>query len=100
VAVLLSAGANVHAADSAGNTALAVTAEAGALETVRLLLQAGAAVNAASLDGTTPLQRAIAPRSVPPTHPGHAAVVAELLKAGAKASMADADGATPLHFAA
>jgi ankyrin repeat protein len=99
VAALLQAGADVNA-DCLRDTALALAAEAGALETVRQLLRAGAAVDAADGKGTTALHKAIAPRSVPTTHPGHAEVVAELLKAGAGTCVSNAAGITALHIAA
>ena len=89
---LLEAGANVHAKNEAGATALMFAAQDGHTEIVKVLLEKGADVDAKNKDGNTAL--ILAARN------GHAAVVEKLLKAGADVHDRNRFGQTALMFAA
>lgn len=89
---LLSAKANVNAAQPDGATALAWAVHLGQREMAHALIKAGANVNAADEHGETPLTLASAN--------GDGVLVQELLAAGAKADAARWNGETPLLLAA
>jgi len=79
-----------------GNTALAIAARHGNIDSLSALLNAGADANAAATrDGLTPLMQASA--SLDDRAPE---VIAELLAAGAKINVADKEGWTAMHHAA
>ena len=59
VRLLLAKGADAKVKDSGSETALALAAEAGDLESVRLLLNAGAEADEADRGGITPLHRSV-----------------------------------------
>lgn len=84
---LISEGANVHAQDIAGNTALHLASTQGDLATVRLLLDAGADIDSQNEDGRTPLMESVANN--------HAEASKLLIDAGAKTSSKDKSGNTP-----
>lgn len=89
---LLSAKADVNAADTDGSTALHWAAQREQAEIVDLLLAAGADVSASSRYNVTPLSLA--------AMSGNSAIVERLLKAGADANAASAEGQTALMTAA
>jgi uncharacterized protein len=89
---LLSAKADVNAAQPDGATALAWAVHLGQREMAHALIKAGANVNAADEHGETPLTLASAN--------GDGVLVQELLAAGAKADAARWNGETPLLLAA
>jgi ankyrin repeat protein len=96
---LLERGANIHARDKRGNTALIAAACECALATmnsdyeiVQILLQRGANPNARNHEGTTALMNAAAGF-------GHAAIVKLLLDAGANPSARNTKGRTALALA-
>lgn len=94
---LLAAGALTEPRDGRfGNTALAIAARHGNVDSVSALLNAGADVNArATSDGLTPLMQAAA--SLDDRAPE---VIGELLAAGADTGAVDTDGWSALHHAA
>lgn len=73
VARLVAAGVNIHAVNSAGDTALMVAASRGRLAVVNALLAQGADLQASARDGATALTLA--------ARCGHAAVVEALCAA-------------------
>lgn len=85
IETLLMAGADVHARNNLGQTALH---RACTPKTIRLLIEAGADVNARANDGSTPLHYSKSPESVE-----------ALLRAGANPNARNAIGITPLHLA-
>ena len=89
---LLSAKADVNAAQPDGATALAWAVHLGQREMAHALIKAGANVNAADEHGETPLTLASAN--------GDGVLVQKLLAAGAKADAARWNGETPLLLAA
>jgi ankyrin repeat protein len=89
---LLSAKADVNAAQPDGATALAWAVHLGQREMANALIKAGANVNAADEHGETPLTLASAN--------GDGVLVQKLLAAGAKADAARWNGETPLLLAA
>jgi uncharacterized protein len=89
---LLSARADVNAAQPDGATALAWAVHLGQREMADALIKAGANVNAADEHGDTPLTLASAN--------GDGVLVQKLLAAGAKADAARWNGETPLLLAA
>ena len=92
VRLLLEAGADKHAVDTEGDTALSAAAQEGHLEVVRMLLEAGADKEAALTDGATALHFA--------AQDGHFEVVRLLLEAGADKDAATFHGSRALHLAA
>ena len=79
-----------------GNTALAIAARHGNIDSLSALLNAGADVNAAaSRDGVTPLMQAAASSDERAPE-----VIAELLAAGANWDALDAEGWSAMHHAA
>lgn len=88
VAKLLKAGADVNATGDYGNSALAVAAENGHEEIVKLLLENHALVDAREAGGTTPLMWAAS-----------ADIVELLLHAGADINAVDRDGRSVLYHA-
>jgi acyl-CoA-binding protein len=78
---------SINHADSSGQTALHLAADAGNLSCVKLLVEHGANVNAADRDGISILQAAVIA--------GHADTVIYLLQKGADPDQADRDGDTP-----
>lgn len=89
VAKLLKAGADVNATGDYANSALAVAAENGHEEIVKLLLENHALVDAREAGGTTPLMWA-----------STADIVELLLRAGADINAIDREGRAALHHAA
>ena len=85
---LLTAGAEVDAANRNGGTALMFAAKAGSLPTVEALLERGADVTAEAVTGWTALTLAAAK--------GHSEVAARLAEAGGRVNHLDAYGWTPL----
>lgn len=112
IALLLTAGADIHAVDSHGRTALHAAAQFGfehsdSLRARRLfdaLLSRGAEINQADREGKTPLLLLLGAQLRPgssdcdATHIG--ALVPLLLDAGAKVEHADQRGVTALHACA
>lgn len=94
VRALLTAGADVNAAQGDGMTALHWAARNGDAREAQMLLYAGARIGAVTRDGNyTPLHLA--------TQAGHPAVVKALIEAGADVNaVTTSGGAAPLHFAA
>jgi ankyrin repeat protein len=92
LALLLRHGADVHAVDTAGATALHLAAGNNNTGAVQLLLQHGATVDALHSSGVTPLVMAAAE--------GDVRCVQALLDAGADVSTTSATGWTVLHSAA
>ncbi len=91
VRLLLTAGADVHATNSQGRSALFQAADQGHAQIVVLLARAGAAVDTAALFGQTALHIA--------AWQGHHAVVLALLASGARLDLRDDAGMTPLALA-
>ena len=94
LSLLITAGADVNAADEEGCTPLSCAADAGRSECVKLLLAApGIDVNKEDKDGWTPLHYAACW--------GHSECVKLLLAApGIDVNMANKNGQTPLYWAA
>jgi ankyrin repeat protein len=93
IRLLLDRGADLHARDSFGLTALGHAAQSEP-ETVSLLLDRGAEVNARSHTGLSPLMLAANSAGA------NLKVISLLLAAGAEVNAADNDGFTPLIWAA
>ena len=91
MAMLLTAGADVHARNRRGATALTWALSDPAK--VRLLVERGAAVNDKTSEGRVPLHIAA-------QQPGGAEVLELLLAGGANPNVADVAGMTPVHIAA
>lgn len=91
VGLLLLNRATTDAVDEAGRSALLLASEDGSLASVMTLLEAGADPNRRSLNGETPLGRAVIG--------AHARVAARLLEAGADVNALAANGQTPLIIA-
>lgn len=89
--VLLLKGADVHAHDNSGNTALHGVARCTGHWLVYLLLSAGARVDAANHEGSTALHVAC--------KEGNLAVAKCLMRHGASPELANAHGQTPLEVA-
>lgn len=87
---LLSKGANVHATDSIGRTALHEAAQMGNVLAVRSLLRNGANVDQTTKNGLTPLHASMASIIVSPE------TIETLLKSGAEINAQTKDGRTPL----
>jgi len=87
---LLAKGADVHARDKDGATALMIASAKGYWEVVGQLLAKGADVNAQDKDGETALMRASAA--------GHSEVVGQLLAKGADVHAQNRAGATALSY--
>ncbi len=92
VRVLLSAGANVHAKNKYGRTAILAIREQTTAEVVWTLVSAGAKINRKDANGNTPLLIA--------TIAGNAPVVQALIEAGAKVNAKNEGGKTALMRAA
>jgi uncharacterized protein len=92
VNALLDRGADVHAAEADGTTALHWAAQLDDAATVTLLLEAGADPSAANRFNVTPLELA--------ANNGNGDVVGQLLSAGADANARSREGQTPLMSAA
>src|SRR5215203_4280653 len=97
---LLEAGADVHAADKNGVTALHHAVRFRSPEAVKTLLERGANVNqACRRNGSTPLHRAVTQTGAPGTKGKSESakeIVKLLLAAGADPSIANKSGRTPL----
>ncbi|MBK5291648.1 MAG: ankyrin repeat domain-containing protein [Acidobacteriia bacterium] len=125
LAMLLEAGANPNARDTAGMVPLHLAAVGGNAAAIKVLLAAGAKPAEAALNGTTPLMQAVAARCGDcvrllidkgadakavtkrnvsalgmAAYWGDPAVVKLLIEKGAPVNLVDADGYTPLKFAA
>jgi len=100
---LLKAGADIHAADKNGVTALHHAVRFRSPAAVRVLIEHGADVNrACRRNGSTPLHRAATQTGAPGTAGrGRAAIeiVRLLLDAGADPSMANKSGKRPVDYA-
>ncbi|RMJ27373.1 Ankyrin repeat protein [Aspergillus sp. HF37] len=92
VRFFLDRGADPHAEDSNGNTALSLWAEAGCVEPLQALLAAGARADAQNNDGRTPLSLAAGR--------GCLEAVKTLVAFGAEVDLPDQAGRTPLSWAA
>ena len=90
--LLLERGADVHAQDGGGTTAVYIGAEFGNVEMIVALAAAGGDVNAADDDGFTPVFIA--------AQEGHVETVRVLAELGACVKVPTNDGATPVHVAA
>ncbi len=97
-----------YSGKAGGSTPLIFAAQAGDLESVRMLVAAGADVNEAGADGTTPLLASLynwsqagmqVGKVVPMRFAPNVAVANLLLDHGAKVSVSDRAGYTPLHGA-
>lgn len=91
VRTLLSASANVNAANKLGNTALMLAADNGHLAVARLLIAAGAEINAANKSGFTALMNA--------ADQGDLSMVETLVIAGADVNARSKVDYTALHMA-
>jgi ankyrin repeat protein len=93
VAYLLQKGADVHGGPNNINTALplALAANSGCVESIKLLLAAGADVNRRTKYTVTPLHTA--------THNNHLECMKLLLQHGADVNAVVNNGVTPLHWA-
>ena len=91
VQLLVSAGAELNFGQFEGS-ALAMAAERGHTETLKVLLDCGAAVNKPSYDKSTPLMHACSSKRF--------SCVVELLKRGANVNSTDMYRKTPLMYAA
>ena len=127
VKLFLSAGIDVHATNSSGETALHIAANNDDAETIAMLLKAGADINAKDERGKTPLLDAVTNgygglKATPPliaagadlktrykygnsilfeaANSDAAAPVQALIKAGAELDAANENGETPLFYAA
>lgn len=89
---MIAHGADVHARDGCGDTALHAAGSQADPEIVELLLRAGADVNARGPNGTPPLMTAVCF--------GHAPVIQALIRAGADVNAANGAGLAALHVAA
>lgn len=98
--LLLAAGADANAANRRSATALHYTCDprpaggpdaSAQVAVIRALIDAGARVDAATMDGVTPLHRAVRARSP--------AAVRALLEHGATVRAMSKQGSTPLHIA-
>lgn len=89
---LISAGADVDAADASGLTPLMCASRQGHEAIIRLLLEAGAMLELRDQEGYTALMFA--------ANRGQTAVTGILLAAGADVNAAASDGSTPVMFAA
>lgn len=85
-------GANVHAQDNAGSTALFYAARSGNLRAAEILLQRGAKVNHANKGDVTAMMIAAAT--------GHIPIIELLHRNDANSQLADLSGNTALHHAA
>jgi ankyrin repeat protein len=101
---LLASGADVHATDRNGVTALHHAVRFRNPMAVRVLIEHGADVNrACRKSGSTPLHRAVIPTGAPGTAGKQAEareIVALLLAAGADPSLRNKHGKTPGDYAA
>ena len=88
---LVKYGADVHAADSSGSTALQHAAMLGKTGSIDLLVECGAEVDSADLDGCTALHWA--------SMEGNSEAIVTLLRHGADIDAIDNEGRTPLHRA-
>eukprot|EP00903_Cladosiphon_okamuranus_P006770 g6602.t1 len=88
---LVEHGADVHATDSSGSTALQHAAMLGKTGSIDLLVECGAEVDSADLDGSTALHWA--------SMEGNSEAIVTLLRHGADIDAVDNDGRTPLHRA-
>lgn len=88
---LIEHGADVHAADSSGSTALLHAAMLGKTGCIDLLVEHGAEVDSVDLDGCTALHWA--------SMEGNSEAIVSLLRHGADIDAVDNEGRTPLHRA-
>ena len=88
---ILQKGADVHASDRSGSTALFLAAESGQEAAVKILLDAGAKADATNVANSTPLHRA--------AQQGHLAVARLLMEAGANPLAKKRSDITPLQLA-
>lgn len=95
---LINAGANLHATDVHGRTALHQATIEGVVEPVKVLLDAGADIQATDNDGKTPLHLAVQ-NIEEHSDPDIAEPVDILLDAGADPFATDKDGKTPFDYA-
>ena len=103
LAALLKAGADIHATDKNGVTALHHAVRFRNLAAVKTLIEHGANVNCACRrNGSTPLHRAVTQTGAPGTA-GKSEVAREivqvLLAAGADPAIANRSGKTPIDYA-
>jgi ankyrin repeat protein len=92
VALLLAKGADVHAVDEEGRTAIHAAIEYGSVDTVKLLIEKGGRVNAKDHEGRTALHEA--------AWNGRRDMAECLLGHGAAVDARDHEGRTALHRAA
>ncbi len=91
MAILMSSGANVNAADATGNTPLMLSAKGGHVTSVRMLLLEGAAAEAINSQGETAVHHA--------ARGGHWSCMGELLEAGVDPDVRDLRGLSPFWCA-
>jgi hypothetical protein len=90
VQALLDRGANIHARDNIGRSALSAAAMEGFVVVVSILISRGGIVNQTNIFGNTPLQAAC--------HRGQEEVARKLLAAGASVTLEDSYGRTALDY--
>lgn len=103
ILAVLKAGADIHAADKNGVTALHHAVRFRNVVAVRTLIEHGANVNqACRKSGSTPLHRAVTSTGAPGTAGKHAEVldiIRLLMEAGADPSITNKAGWTPIDYA-
>lgn len=94
---LIRAGANIHATDNMGSTALHLAAASGLVQTISLLISNGASVSARNTTSHTPLYNIM---SIPYSYTTRLDMIQKLLSAGANPLFTGPNGETALHLLA